>query len=136
MHLLAILLPLIFVQHTADELNLFAEANKYRQRHHLRKLVLDDALSSEAKSHCINLNKYHSIHSGISMHDWYDEDKKIWVSVVITEIAHGHDTYDCNAQCAIRSWIKSRPHRKLLKSRSSKKMGLAIYKKYAIIIFD
>jgi uncharacterized protein YkwD len=135
MHLLAILLPLIFVQYTEDELNLFAEANKYRQRHHLRKLVLDDALSSKAKSHCINLNKYHSIHSGISMHDWFDEKQRKWVVIYENEIAHGHDIYDCNAKCAIRAWIKSRPHRKALKSRASKKMGLAIYKKYAIIIF-
>jgi uncharacterized protein YkwD len=70
------------------------------------------------------------------MHDWYDEIQRKWVVILENEIAHGHDLYDCNSKCAIRAWIKSRPHRKSLKSRSFTTMGVAIYKNYAIIIFD
>ncbi len=136
MTLFTIILPILF-GYTPEETKLFNDANKYRQKHNLHKLELDDSLSNIAKTRCINLNQYHSVETSISMHNKYDEIQKKWVFVNEFEITHGHTYwYNCNAQCSLTSWIKSKSHRLALKTKNHTKIGVCIYKNYAIILFN
>jgi uncharacterized protein YkwD len=140
MKLITIIFPILFGQYSGEESSLFMEANNYRQKNGLHQLSLNDSLSDIAKKHCINLNQHHNIQSGISMHDWYDDSKKRWVVVYANEIAHGHEKTgwdsNCNHKCCLSAWIKSKSHRQSLKSKTFTQMGVAIYKNYAIILFN